>query len=560
MDASGLAATASVGITSADPTLLAAGAQFASRAGSTPAEGLQLFFNDADAGLASVAGAGDAVVWRGLHADVTFTKVGADQRTGDTVKLGGAKFNLYRYVGSVALGPLTINGGSIDLASTTSSQWAPVIAADGTVGAPGVASNVPYVFESSSSAETLGQVKLTQLTPASWYMLVKPARLTATSNLRGSGRSRPSSCPARAATASTWARCWPARTTGACCPRVLHLHHRGRFRRARRLPDERGAVRPALRRHAGYLAVRGRARGHRAHCDCGRAAPHAARHLMRAREGVRRALMTACLLAGIALLLYPVVGTYLNERSFNDAVSHYEEAVRTLPDDERERMLAEARAYNDSLRGDPVRDPFVPNSGYAVPGNYDDVLDVDGTGLMGTVSIPSIGLALPVYHGTSDDVLAHGAGHIPQTSLPVGGAGTHAVLTGHTGLPTARLFTDLERLKEGDVFVIEVLGERRAYAVDDVRVVEPDDVSSIRVDGEREYVTLLTCTPYGVNSHRLLVRGAPCELPDDEVLAPAAPVPWPLVGALAAAAAAAAVLAVRAVRRRRRARTPGGGS
>lgn len=281
---------------------------------------------------------------------------------------------------------------------------------------------------------------------------------------------------------------------------------------------------------------------------------------MRAREGARRALMTACLLAGIALLLYPVVGTYLNERSFNDAVSHYEEAVRTLPDDERERMLAEARAYNDSLRGDPVRDPFVPNSGYAVPGNYDDVLDVDGTGLMGTVSIPSIGLALPVYHGTSDDVLAHGAGHIPQTSLPVGGAGTHAVLTGHTGLPTARLFTDLERLKEGDVFVIEVLGERRAYAVDDVRVVEPDDVSSIRVDGEREYVTLLTCTPYGVNSHRLLVRGVPCELPDDEVLAPAAPVPWPLVGALAAAAALAAVLAVRAVRRRRRARTPGGGS
>ena len=278
---------------------------------------------------------------------------------------------------------------------------------------------------------------------------------------------------------------------------------------------------------------------------------------MRAREGVRRALMTACLLAGIALLLYPVVGTYLNERSFNDAVSHYEEAVRTLPDDERERMLAEARAYNDSLRGDPVRDPFVPNSGYAVPGNYDDVLDVDGTGLMGTVSIPSIGLALPVYHGTSDDVLAHGAGHIPQTSLPVGGAGTHAVLTGHTGLPTARLFTDLERLKEGDVFVIEVLGERRAYAVDDVSVVEPDDVSSIRVDGEREYVTLLTCTPYGVNSHRLLVRGAPCDLSDDAALAAATPVSRPLVGALTAAAALAVALAVRAARRRRRRRAAG---
>lgn len=173
VDTSGLAPTAAVGITSADPTLLAAGAQFASRTGSTPVVGLQLFFNNANAGLAAVAGTGSAVVWRGLHADVTFTKVGADQRTGATVKLGGAQFNLYRYVGSVALGPLTINGGSIDLATTASAQWAPVIAADGTVGAPGDDSNVPYVFESSSSADTLGQVKLTQLAPASWYMLVE---------------------------------------------------------------------------------------------------------------------------------------------------------------------------------------------------------------------------------------------------------------------------------------------------------------------------------------------------------------------------------------------------
>lgn len=276
----------------------------------------------------------------------------------------------------------------------------------------------------------------------------------------------------------------------------------------------------------------------------------------RAREGVRRALMIGCLVAGIALVLYPMVGTYLNERSFNDAVSHYEQTVETLPDDVRRQMLVEARAYNDSLRGDPVHDPFVANSGYAVPDNYDDVLNVDGTGLMGTVSIPSIDLTLPLYHGTSDDVLAHGAGHIPQTSLPVGGAGTHAVITGHTGLPTARLFTDLERLEVGDVFIVEVLGERHAYAVDDVSVVEPDDVSSIRADSDHEYVTLLTCTPYGVNSHRLLVRGAPCDLPDDAALAAAAPVPWPLVGALAVAAALAA-LAVRAARRRRRRRAAG---
>lgn len=278
---------------------------------------------------------------------------------------------------------------------------------------------------------------------------------------------------------------------------------------------------------------------------------------MRAREGIRRVLMLACLLAGIGLVLYPVVGTYLNDRSFSDAVSHYKQVVQTLPEDERQQMLAEAHAYNDSLRGDPVHDPFVPNSGYAVPDNYNEVLDVDGTGLMGTVTIPSIDLPLPIYHGTSDDVLAHGAGHIPQTSLPVGGMGTHAVITGHTGLPTARLFTDLERVKVGDVFVVEVLGERHAYAVDDVSVVEPDDVSSIRAEGEHEYVTLLTCTPYGVNSHRLLVRGVPTELPDDVALATETHVPWQLVAALGALVVLVAVLVVRAVHKRRRARAAG---
>ena len=169
VDASGLAPTAAVGITSADPALLAAGAQFASRIGTAPVVGLQLFFNNANAALAAVAGAGQAVVWRGLHADVSFTKVGCDQATGKTVKLAGAKFAVYRYVGSVALGPLTINSGSIDLAATSSSQWAPVVAADGTEGAPGDTANVPYEFVSSSN----GTVELTQLTPAAWYMLVE---------------------------------------------------------------------------------------------------------------------------------------------------------------------------------------------------------------------------------------------------------------------------------------------------------------------------------------------------------------------------------------------------
>lgn len=280
---------------------------------------------------------------------------------------------------------------------------------------------------------------------------------------------------------------------------------------------------------------------------------------MKVHEGVRRVLMTACLIVGVGLILYPVVGTYLNERSFDQAVSRYEETVRGLPEDERQQMLAAARSYNDSLRGDPVHDPFVANSGYAVPDDYEELLNVDGTGLMGTVSIPAIDLTLPLYHGTSDDVLSHGAGHIPQTSLPVGGAGTHAVITGHTGLPTARLFTDLERLKEGDVFVVEVLGERRAYAVDDIQVVDPDDVSSIRVEDDVEYVTLLTCTPYGINSHRLLVRGVPCELPagDDPALTPG--VSWPLVIGLGTSGLLAAALLGRRAWKRRRGRAPAEG-
>ncbi|WP_302319833.1 class C sortase, partial [Gordonibacter pamelaeae] len=268
----------------------------------------------------------------------------------------------------------------------------------------------------------------------------------------------------------------------------------------------------------------------------------------------RQAVAAACLAAGLALMLYPVVGTLLNERSFTDAVGRYEEQAAALPEKERQEMLAAAHAYNDSLRGDPVHDPFIPNSGWAQPEGYDDVLDVDGAGLMGVVEVPAIGVRLPIRHGTSDEVLAHGAGHIPQTSLPVGGPGTHAVITGHTGLPTARLFDDLSRLEVGDVFVVEVLGERHAYAVDDVRVVEPDEVDAIRIDGNRDFVTLMTCTPYGVNSHRLLVRGEACELPAEGAPAPFRPdvLPWIAGGAVAVVAVAVGTaVAFRAARRRR---------
>ena len=252
---------------------------------------------------------------------------------------------------------------------------------------------------------------------------------------------------------------------------------------------------------------------------------------MRARDRVRRVLMAICLVAGIGLILYPVVGTYLNERSFDEVVSRYEETVQTLPEDERAEMLAEARAYNESLRGDPVHDPFVANSGYAVPDNYDDLLNVDGTGLMGTVSIPAIDLTLPLYHGTGDEVLQTGAGHIATTALPIDGESIHPVVTGHTGLPDKLLFTNLMFVQEGDVFRVKILDRTFSYRVASVDVVEPDDTALLQpVEGE-DRLTLLTCTPYGINSQRLLITGVPT-VEDDEQGARPLVLPFVVAGAL----------------------------
>lgn len=268
----------------------------------------------------------------------------------------------------------------------------------------------------------------------------------------------------------------------------------------------------------------------------------------------RRVIAGIALVVGVGLLLYPLLGTMLNDRSFSDAVGIYEQEVLALPDNKRQEMLDAARAYNDSLRGDPVRDPFVANSGWAIPEGYEKLLDVDGSGFIGTVEIPAIGVKLPIRHGVSDEVLADGIGHLPQTSLPVGGAGTNAVITGHTGLPTARLFTDLSLLKKEDVFIIDVLGEKHAYAVTDTSVVEPDKLSAISIDEIHDCVTLLTCAPYGINTHRLLVRGEVCELPGDEELASARRPTFVdvllLVGAMAATGAVAYMIAYR-VRRQR---------
>ena len=223
-------------------------------------------------------------------------------------------------------------------------------------------------------------------------------------------------------------------------------------------------------------------------------------------EAMKKALVVvATLLAGIGVMLYPMVSNMLAERHGSEAIQAYAAAVSLLDDAERVTAWQAAEEYNQSLTGQPVHDPFIPGTGMALQDNYYQLLNADG--IMGHLDVPRIGVRLPIYHGTSEVVLAKGIGHLEGSTLPIGGASRHSVLTGHTGLSHAKILTDLVELAVGDRFYIHVMGEVLAYQVDQIRVVEPEHIDDLgRVVGE-DYVTLLTCTPYGVNSHRLLVRG-----------------------------------------------------
>ena len=202
-------------------------------------------------------------------------------------------------------------------------------------------------------------------------------------------------------------------------------------------------------------------------------------------------LAAVLLLAGLAVLSYPVVSNYVNQQNSSYAIQQLLE--RTEGSEAMSEQLALAREYNRDLAT-------------GAPEGYDRILDFGG-GLMGYLEIPKIGLRLPIYHGVSDEVLNRGVGHLPDTAFPIGGPGNHTVLTGHTGLPSARLFTDLTELKPGDLFHITAAGRTVTYAVDQILVVLPQETAALgRIDG-MDCCTLVTCTPYGVNSHRLLVRG-----------------------------------------------------
>ena len=218
------------------------------------------------------------------------------------------------------------------------------------------------------------------------------------------------------------------------------------------------------------------------------------------------------LLIGVSLLLYPTLSNWWNSKKQTRVIHDYSKAVENLSESEYEELIESAHRYNESLHSKPDR--YEMNKEDKT--EYMAQLNVKDNGAIGYVEIPKIGVTMPIYHTTDTDILQFAAGHIPGTSLPVGGKGTHCAISGHRGLPSAKLFTDIDKLKEGDLFYISVLKNRLAYKVDKILIEDPDNMEALEIDENEDYVTLVTCTPYGVNTHRLLVRGCRMELTEEE--------------------------------------------
>lgn len=214
------------------------------------------------------------------------------------------------------------------------------------------------------------------------------------------------------------------------------------------------------------------------------------------------------LLVGLGLMGYPILSNYLYEKNQKELAAYYDSKTKEITVEERSHHWDECDAYNEFLAGeagvsgDPFANDLDPET---LP--YADLLNIDGNGTMGSIEIPGVTDKLMIYHGTREDVLQKGVGHLQGTSLPVGGTSTHAVLSAHCGLPSKKLFTNLDQLELGDVFYLHILGDVLAYQVDQINTVEPHETDGIQIQPDEDYVTLVTCTPYGINSHRLLVRG-----------------------------------------------------
>nr|WP_239462758.1 class C sortase [Collinsella tanakaei] len=266
-------------------------------------------------------------------------------------------------------------------------------------------------------------------------------------------------------------------------------------------------------------------------------------------------------MAGLLVLLYPTISNYLIEQNASRAVASYDQATVDLSAQERELMLARAHAYNDALAASSGA-PTASEGGEPAQAveAYEDLLNLNGDGMMGYIIIPKMNVELPIYHGVEEKVLQVGVGHLSETSLPVGGESTHAALSGHRGLPSAKLFTDLDQMEEGDQFYIKILGETLAYEVHSIETVLPTETESLAIQPGEDLVTLITCTPYGINSHRLLVHAH--RIPyvpemEDEIDSVGGfiniPLPYlALLIALAALAVFVTVLKIRTMRKDRR--------
>lgn len=221
------------------------------------------------------------------------------------------------------------------------------------------------------------------------------------------------------------------------------------------------------------------------------------------RKHLSTVILVFLLLIGLSLLLYPTVSDYWNSFHQTRAIATYAENVAKLDNNQYDQLWEEARAYNEALcfRSNPY---YLSEEQKA---QYESLLDVSGLGVMGYIEIPEIDVSLPIYHGTEESVLQVAVGHLDWTSLPVGGESTHCVLSGHRGLPSAKLFTNLDKLQTGDIFMLRVLDNVLTYEVDQILIVEPQETGALRIEEGKDYCTLVTCTPYGINTHRLLVRG-----------------------------------------------------
>ena len=226
-------------------------------------------------------------------------------------------------------------------------------------------------------------------------------------------------------------------------------------------------------------------------------------------DKLRKLIRLLIILVGAGILVYPSVSEYLSEKNSSRAVASYDTTIVEMEQARRDKLIQSAIDYNKmlapsagsrSLEYDENGKPITPES-------YREILDIVGNGMMGYISVPKLNVTIPIYHGTSEAVLQVGIGHLENSSFPVGGESTHACLSGHRGLPTSELFTDLDRMETGDIFFIKILDRTFCYKVDQILTVLPQETQELAIVNGKDYVTLITCTPYGVNSHRLLVRG-----------------------------------------------------